>query len=150
MLLQGTYRNIGGQEVALEDFQGSVVLVVNTASHCGRTPLYKTLEGWWQRYRDEGFCVLGFPSACFGNQEFAENSDIAEFSRSNYCVSFPLFERSDVLSRNELFLKLAEKSAEPSWNFTMYLIGREGELLGRFEPEETETAEEAIQSALAS
>lgn len=147
MLLEGKYHLLQGEEVDLSRYQGNVVLVVNTASHCGFTPTYKTLEDLWQEYRSRGLVVLGFPSGSFGEQEFDSSEEIGSFCQQNYGVSFPLFEKSDVLEENPLFLQLAEQSEAPGWNFTKYLIGRDGQLLKHFPSAENDLAEE-IEAAL--
>lgn len=138
MLLEGKYKLLSGQEVDLKDFQGSVVLVVNTASHCGFTPQYQVLEDLWQKYRDQGLVILGFPSGSFADQEFLDGGDILDFCQKNYGVTFPLFEKSDVLKENDLFQKLAQVSEAPEWNFTKYLVGRDGALLTRLAPGDDE------------
>ena len=113
-------------------YQGQVVLVVNTASFCGFTKQYKGLEKIYERYREKGFVVLGFPSGNFRNQEYGTNEKIAEFCKNTYGVKFPMFTKSDVVNdngneANSLFSKLSDLSEPPRWNFTKYLISRKGE-----------------------
>ena len=113
-------------------YQGKVVLVVNTASFCGFTKQYKGLEKIYERYREKGFVVLGFPSGNFRNQEYATNEKIAEFCENTYGVKFPMFAKSDVVNdngyeANPLFSKLSNLSEPPRWNFHKYLISRKGE-----------------------
>ena len=110
------------------DFQGKVLLVVNTASFCGFTKQYKGLENIYKKYKDKGFEVLGFPSNDFGNQEPGSNKEIADFCENTYGVKFPMFAKSEVKGKNAnpLFKNLANKSEEPSWNFHKYLITRDG------------------------
>jgi glutathione peroxidase len=132
MLLQGTYKNITGEDVDLSKYLGRVVLVVNTASLCGFTEQYAVLEEIYQEYESRGFVVLAFPSGSFSEQELETDAEIADFCQSNFSITFPLFEKSDVLKDNELFLELARESEAPGWNFTKYLIGKDGELIKRF------------------
>lgn len=131
-MLQGTYKTLAGEEVDLSDYLGQVVLVVNTASLCGFTKQYADLEELNKNYPD--LIILGFPSGSFGGQELATAAEISEFCQTNYSISFPLFEKSDVLNENRLFLDLAKVSEPPSWNFTKYLIGKDGQLINRFDP----------------
>lgn len=118
-------------------YQGQVVLVVNTASFCGFTKQYKGLEKIYEQYREKGFVVLGFPSGNFRNQEYASNKKIAEFCENTYGVKFPMFAKSDVVNdngneANPLFSKLSDLSEPPRWNFTKYLISRKGEFHSRY------------------
>ena len=113
-------------------YQGQVVLVVNTASFCGFTKQYKGLEKIYERYREKGFVVLGFPSGNFRNQEYATNEKIAEFCENTYGVKFPMFAKSNVVDdngyeANPLFSELSNLSEPPRWNFHKYLISRKGE-----------------------
>lgn len=113
---------------SLCQYAGKVVLVVNTASYCGYTKQYDGLERLYDKYRDRGLVVIGFPSNDF-NQEPGSNQEIADFCRSTYGVRFPMFARSVVSGRgaNPLYLRLAELSGErPQWNFHKYLIDRSG------------------------
>jgi glutathione peroxidase len=111
-------------------YKGRVLLVVNTASQCGYTPQYEGLENLYQRYKDRGLVVLGFPSADFGNQEPGSNREIARFCEVNYGVSFPMFTKSSVAKGevNPFYRKLAAAAgARPAWNFHKYLVDRRGE-----------------------
>jgi glutathione peroxidase len=109
-------------------YKGKVLLVVNTASFCGFTKQYKGLEKIYEKYKDKGFEVLGFPSNDFGNQEPGSNKDIADFCENTYGVKFPMFAKSNVKGSdaNPLFKILANKSEQPRWNFHKYLISRDG------------------------
>jgi len=112
-------------------YAGKVVLVVNTASYCGFTPQYKSLEALYGHYRARGLVVLGFPSNDFGSQEPGSNKDIAEFCENTFNVKFPMFAKSHVKAGdatvNPLFADLGRRTGKtPSWNFHKYLISRDG------------------------
>jgi glutathione peroxidase len=131
-----------GQERALSDYDGSVVLVVNTASKCGLTPQYEGLEKLYEDLRDEGLVVLGFPCNQFGGQEPGSADDIGEFCQLNYGVSFPMFAKVDVNGddAHPLFewLKSEKKGVlggRIKWNFTKFLVGRDGTVIGRYAPQ---------------
>ncbi|OUV99115.1 MAG: glutathione peroxidase [Betaproteobacteria bacterium TMED156] len=113
------------------DFQGKVILVVNTASFCGFTKQYRGLEKLYKKYKDSGLVVLGFPSNDFGKQEPGSNKEIADFCENTYGVKFPMFAKSIVRGSeaNVLFFKLASLSEEPRWNFHKYLINKNGEFV---------------------
>jgi glutathione peroxidase len=119
--------------IDLCQYAGKVVLVVNTASYCGYTPQYKSLEALNERYGAKGLVVLGFPTNDFGQQEPGSNNDIADFCENTFGVKFPMFARSQVKTGapgpvNPLFAELAKRSgSRPQWNFHKYLIGRDGE-----------------------
>ena len=133
---------IKGEQKTLADYAGKALLVVNTASKCGFTPQYKGLEELWQSYRDRGLVVLGFPCNQFGKQEPGSEGSIAEFCELNYGVSFPLFKKIDVNGSHAhpLFVQLKKQapgllgSERIKWNFTKFLIGRDGALVKRFSP----------------
>ncbi|MEP6608039.1 MAG: glutathione peroxidase [Burkholderiaceae bacterium] len=119
-------------------YQGRVLLVVNTASYCGFTPQYEGLEKLHAEYAARGLTVLGFPSSDFGNQEKANNKDIAEFCFNTYGVKFPMFAKSSVAgkSANPFFSELAQSTGQPpKWNFHKYLIGRDGKVVAAFNSE---------------
>lgn len=114
---------------------GEVVLVVNTASRCGFTPQFTELESLYRHYRDQGFTVLGVPSAQFANQEFGDDASIEAFCRVNYGVSFPMLTRSTVKGPDAvpLYRGLIEATGTaPQWNFHKYLIGRDGQVRGQW------------------
>ena len=132
---------IGGEEVPFNRFQGKVVLVVNIASKCGFTPQLKELESLYQKYRDMGVEILAFPCNQFLNQEPKSNQEIVEFCSLNYGVTFPVFEKIEVNGKNTLPLYDFLKSSAPGtfgktikWNFTKFLINREGAVVKRFAP----------------
>ncbi len=126
---------MGSEENALcDEFAGSVLLVVNTASNCGFTPQFTGLNDLHERYADQGFAVLGFPSDGF-NQELDTEQEVAEFCELNYGVDFPMFQKVSVRGEDvhPVFQALAASGAgEPTWNFNKYLISRDGEVLARF------------------
>lgn len=136
---------LAGQEQDLKEYEGQVLLVVNTASQCGFTPQYKGLERLWQSHKDEGLAVLGFPCNQFGQQEPGSADDIAQFCERNFGVSFPLHAKVDVngADTHPLFsqLKSGAKgllgSEAIKWNFTKFLVGRDGTILARFGPRKT-------------
>lgn len=122
-------------------YAGRVLVVVNTASFCGFTPQYKSLEALHARYRDRGLVVLGFPSNDFGQQEPGSSKDIAEFCENTFGVRFPMFTKSRVSASagagaNPLFADLARRTGQwPRWNFHKYLIGRDGTTVASFPSE---------------
>ncbi|WP_339278991.1 glutathione peroxidase [Paenibacillus sp. FSL W8-1187] len=152
---------LGGEPAQLADYEGKVLLVVNTASKCGLTPQYEGLQALYEKYKDQGLVVLGFPSNQFGAQEPGSSDEIEGFCKVNYGVSFPLFAKTDVNGANAhpLFRQLTAaapfqgfddsdkgrrfasmfspeqlESDDVKWNFTKFLIGRDGSIVGRFEP----------------
>jgi glutathione peroxidase len=139
-----TARSLAGDDVPLKQFEGQVLLIVNTASKCGFTPQYQGLEALHRELSPRGFSVLGFPCNQFGAQEPGDARAIAEFCESKYDVSFPLFEKIDVNGANAHplynYLK-REKSgllgSSIKWNFTKFLIDRNGEVVGRRAPTTT-------------
>jgi glutathione peroxidase len=151
-------KDIDGKDTSLAAYKGQVILVVNVASKCGHTPQYAPLEAAYQKYKDKGFAVLGFPCNQFNSQEPGTNAEIKEFCSSKYHVTFPLFDKLEVNGpqRHPLYVALAgEGSPFPGdikWNFTKFLIGRDGKILQRFEPKikpDVPEVVEAIESALA-
>jgi glutathione peroxidase len=136
-VLTGDMKSVEGKTVALDSYVGKVVLVVNTASHCGYTPQYSDLQKVYERYADQGFVILGFPSNDF-QQEFTDDGEIKSFCSTNYGVTFPLFSRSSVIGpdANPVFAALAaepdEIGAPPQWNFTKYLLDRNGTPVSRW------------------
>ena len=136
-----------GQDHSLEDYRGQVLLIVNTASRCGFTPQFAGLESLYKRYKDRGFTVLGFPCNQFGGQDPGSQDEIVTFCQLNYGVSFPMLGKIEVNGRgaDPLFEHL--KNAAPGtlgkrikWNFTKFLIGREGEVVKRYAPSTTPEA----------
>lgn len=133
-------KNIDGKDVSLCDYKGKVVLIVNVASKCGLTPQYKSLQKLYEDKKDQGFVILGFPANDFAAQEPGQDSDIKEFCSSKYSVTFPLFSKISVKGEEQhpLFKQLAGQAkplgGDPTWNFTKFLINREGKVVSRFEP----------------
>ncbi|MBM7517446.1 glutathione peroxidase [Nocardioides nitrophenolicus] len=132
---------IDGQEVDLSSYDGSVVLVVNTASKCGFTPQYQGLQELYDSYGDRGFTVLGFPCDQFAHQEPGTDDEIAAFCERNYGVSFPMFAKIDVNGKeaHPLYQWLKKEQGgliggAIKWNFTKFLLGRDGQVLDRYAP----------------
>jgi glutathione peroxidase len=151
-----------GEEVGLEQYKGNVALIVNTASKCGLTPQYEGLERIYQRFKDDGFVVLGFPCNQFGGQEPGTDSDIRAFCSSHYDVTFPLFQKIDVNGNNAhpLYQYLREQAPQDvgidensplyqhlstnapellqgskiKWNFTKFLVDSDGKVVKRYAP----------------
>lgn len=151
-------KNIEGKEVTLADYEGKALLIVNVASKCGLTKQYRGLEALYQKYGDQGLVVLGFPCNQFGGQEPGTNEEIQQFCSTNFNVTFPLFDKIDVNGNNRspLYDLLAgEGSRFPGkikWNFTKFLIGKDGKILHRFEPKVAPDSSEmvtAIEASLA-
>ena len=139
--------SLAGAEVALKQFEGQVLLIVNTASACGFTPQYKGLEALQQQFGPRGFAVLGFPCNQFGNQEPGDASQIAQFCSANYGVSFPMFAKIDVNGNAAhplyQYLKNAKSGLFGSsikWNFTKFLVDRSGQVVARHAPTTTPEA----------
>ena len=145
-----------GENVSLADKAGKVLLVVNTASKCGFTPQYDGLEALWRKYRDRGFEVIAFPCNQFGGQEPGNAEEIESFCKVNFGVSFPLMAKIDVNGAAATPLYDWLKTEAPGvlgtkrikWNFTKFLIGRDGEVIRRFaptdKPDKLETVIEAL------
>ena len=135
-------RTIGGQPVSLAEHRGKVLLVVNTASACGFTPQFGGLEALWQSYRDKGLVVMGFPSNQFGQQDPGSNEEIASFCAVNYGVTFPMMAKVDVkgAGAHPLFKWLTAQAPGLlgtkfiKWNFTKFLVGRDGQVIKRYAP----------------
>jgi glutathione peroxidase len=134
-LLDYEHRRLASQveDNLCEAYGDKVILVVNTASRCGFTGQFADLEALYQKYKNQDFVILGFPSNDF-RQELADEEDTADVCYINYGVTFPMFATSSVkgADANALFAALAESKTAPSWNFTKYLIGRDGDVLAHF------------------
>jgi glutathione peroxidase len=135
-------RSLDGRKMSLRDYRGQVLLVVNTASKCGFTPQYQGLEDLYETYRDRGLVVLGFPCNQFGAQEPGDAAEIGAFCRKNYGVSFPMFDKIEVngTDAHPLYQWLKQRapgllgSEGIKWNFTKFLVDRDGNVRGRFAP----------------
>ena len=148
---------IDGQETTLADYQGKGLMIVNVASKCGFTHQYKGLEAVYQKYKDRGFVVLGFPCNQFGGQEPGSEAEIKSFCSLTYNVTFPMFAKIDVNGDGEHPLYKLLKSEKGGllgfdaikWNFTKFLVGRDGNVEGRFAPTTTpESLESEIEKLL--
>lgn len=133
-----------GENVDLNIFRGKVLLIVNTASKCGFTPQYKGLEALYRKYKDKGLVVIGFPCDQFGHQEPGSDGEILTFCEVNYGVSFPLMQKIDVNGDNasDIYKFLKEKAgglfgSRIKWNFTKFLVSRDGTFIQRFSPLKT-------------
>ncbi|WP_419317139.1 glutathione peroxidase [Caulobacter sp. ErkDOM-E] len=149
-------KTLDGQDVSLADYRGQVLLIVNTASKCGFTPQYEGLEALYRDYKDRGLTILGFPCNQFGAQEPGNAEEIASFCSLTYDVTFPMLAKIDVNGPSAhplyAFLKKEQKGVLGTegikWNFTKFLIGRDGEVVERFapttKPEDLKVAVEAL------
>lgn len=147
-------KNIDDEEVALEEYKGKVLLVVNTASQCGYTPQYEGLQEIYEKYKDQGLVVMGFPANNFNGQEPGSNEEIKQFCTLNYSVKFPMFSKVSVKGEDqaELFKYLTTQenqdfTGEIKWNFEKFLITRNGNLSRRFRSNVTPESKE-ITSAI--
>ena len=137
-----TAQRLNGEPQTLDAYRGKVVLIVNTASQCGFTPQYAGLEELYRRFKDQGFVVLGFPCNQFGAQEPGDAETISQFCQTRFDVSFPLFAKIDVNGDNThpLYTWLKREAAgilgteAIKWNFTKFLINREGKVIDRYAP----------------
>lgn len=138
-------KDIDGQDTTLAPYKGKVLLIVNVASHCGYTPQYAALESLYLTNQDQGLVVLGFPCNQFGAQEPGSNQEIKAFCSGKYNVTFPLFDKLEVNgpNRHPLYVKLAGPDApfpgDIGWNFTKFLIGRDGRIIARYPSRTTPT-----------
>ena len=144
-VLDHRLKDLDGKPMDLCEFAGKVVLAVNTASYCGNTPQYQGLEALYQKYRDRGLVVVGFPANDFGSQEPGSNKEIREFCELTYGVKFPMAEKTSVVhgKANPVFAELTTMTDDaPEWNFHKYLLSRDGTQAfsypARMRPESTE------------
>lgn len=158
-ILNVKMKSLAGQEIDLAQYQGKVVLIVNVASECGYTPQYKALQALHDRFARDGLVVLGVPSNEFGTQEPGTNDQIARFCQTNYGVKFPMLAKVAITGKDQvpLYRHLTSKETNPrfagpvTWNFTKFLLGRDGTVVARFEPDaepESEEVVKAIKAAL--
>jgi glutathione peroxidase len=146
-----TLPSIDGKPLPLANFKGKVVLVVNVASRCGFTPQYSALESTYEKYKDQGFVSLGFPANNFGSQEPGTNQEIKTFCQAKYSVSFPMYAKVSVKGDDQtpLYNYLTTKAnpavaGDIKWNFTKFLVDRNGNVVKRFEPDVTPDSPEVI------
>jgi len=151
-------KDIDGKAATLKPYQGKVLLLVNVASKCGFTPQYTALEAVYKKYQDQGLVVCGFPCNQFGAQEPGTDAEIKQFCTSKYEVTFPMFDKLEVngANRHPLYVALAgADSPFPGnirWNFTKFLVGRDGKILNRFDSKvkpDSDEVTKAIEAALA-
>ena len=151
-------KNIDGQPTTLSAYKGKVMLIVNVASRCGFTPQYTALEATYNKFSDQGLVILGFPCNQFGGQEPGSDAEIKQFCTSKFAVTFPLFDKIEVngANRHPLYEQLAGKDSpfpgNIGWNFTKFLIGKDGQILNRFDSKTKPDSPEvtaAIEAALA-
>jgi glutathione peroxidase len=154
-----TMKSIDGRDVPLSSFKGKVLLIVNVASRCGFTPQYAALESLYRKYKDQGLVVVGFPANNFGSQEPGTNEEIKTFCSRKYNVTFPMMSKVSVRGSDTtpLYQYLTSKGANPNtagdiqWNFTKFLIGKDGKPVTRFAPNvvpDSPEVDAAIQKAL--
>ena len=137
-----TLDSLKGDPTPLAGFKGKVMLVVNVASQCGFTPQYEGLQALYVKYKDQGLVITGFPANNFGGQEQGSNEEIGAFCKSKYGVTFPMFSKISVKGDDiaPLYKFLTDKTANPKtggeiqWNFTKFLVDRNGKVIQRFEP----------------
>lgn len=152
--------DIDGKEVKLKAYKGKVALLVNVASKCGYTPQYEGLQAVYEKYKSQGFVILGFPANNFKGQEPGTNEEIKEFCTSKYNVSFPMFAKISVKGEDQhpLYQFLTSKETNPqfggeiTWNFNKFLIDKNGKIIARFTSKDTPESEavtSAIEKALA-
>jgi glutathione peroxidase len=147
-------KSLDGKDVDLSKYQGKVVLIVNVASKCGYTPQYEGLEKLYEKYHKDGLVVLGVPANEFGAQEPGSNEEIAKFCKSEYHVTFPMTAKVVVKGNGicPLYQHLTSKESDPKfggdikWNFTKFLLSKDGEIVGRFEPKVKPESEEMVQA----
>jgi glutathione peroxidase len=140
-----TMKDIDGQDVKLDAYRGKVVMIVNVASKCGFTPQYDGLEALYQKYRDQGFVILGFPANNFLSQEPGTEAEIKEFCSTKYHVTFPMFAKVSVTGTDQhpLYTLLTNRQTDPefggdiSWNFNKFLLDRNGNIVARFGSKDT-------------
>ena len=154
-------KDIDGKDVKLEKYKGNVLLVVNTASKCGYTPQYEGLQSTFDKYKGQGFYVLGFPANNFGGQEPGTEAEIKEFCTTKFKVTFPMFAKISVKGEDQdpLYTYLTGKETNPefageiTWNFNKFLIDRNGKIVASFTSKDTpegEAVTQAIEKYLAS
>ena len=146
-----TLNSIDGKSAPLADYKGKVVLLVNVASQCGYTPQYSALEAIYAKYKDQGFVILGFPANNFGAQEPGTNEEIKTFCTRKYSVTFPMYSKISVKGADQapLYAYLTKETGagiagDIQWNFTKFLVARDGKVVQRFEPAVTPDSKEMV------
>lgn len=148
-----TLNSIDGKPAPLADYKGKVILIVNVASQCGYTPQYSALEATYEKYKGEGFVILGFPANNFGAQEPGTNEEIKTFCTRKYSVTFPMYAKLSVKGDDQapLYTYLTKEtgagiSGDIKWNFTKFLVDRNGKVVQRFEPAVTPDSKEVTEA----
>ena len=149
-----TVKDIDGNDVSLSKYKGKVLVFVNTASNCGLTPQYKEIEAFYEKYKDKGVVVLGFPANNFMGQEPGSNKEIKQFCSTKFAVTFPMFLKISVKGSNmaPLYKYLTNKKANGSvdasvkWNFQKFLVDKNGKVVSSFSPTTTVTDEEFLKA----
>ncbi|NUN70710.1 MAG: glutathione peroxidase [Bacteroidetes bacterium] len=144
-----TMKSLEGRDVPLSTYKGKVVMVVNTASFCGYTPQYKDLEAIYKQYKEKGFVILGFPANDFGKQEPGKDEDIAAFCERNYGVTFPMFSKISVKGKGihplyEYLTTQTQFKEEIGWNFTKFVVDKNGAVVAKFESKVKPTDKEVL------
>jgi glutathione peroxidase len=147
-----TVKDIDDKDVSLSQYKGKVLLVVNVASKCGNTPQYSDLEAMYEKYKDKGLVVMGFPENDFMGQEPGTNKEIKQFCTSTYAVKFPMFSKIEVKGEKiaPVYSYLTQKSengvidAKIKWNFQKFLVGRDGKVITSFDPKKKVTDDDVI------
>ena len=147
-------KDIDGKDVKLKKYKGDVLLIVNTASKCGYTPQYESLQAIYDKYKSQGFEVLGFPANNFGGQEPGTETEIKEFCTTKYKVTFPMFAKISVKGddQHELYKYLTSKETNPAfagditWNFNKFLVDRKGNVVARFTSKDKPDGEAVTQA----
>jgi glutathione peroxidase len=146
-----TLPSIDGQPLPLSTFKGKVLLIVNVASKCGYTPQYEALEAVYEKYKNQGFVIAGFPANNFGGQEPGTNSEIKTFCSRTYKVSFPMYSKISVKGSDQapIYEYLTKETPKPiagdiKWNFTKFLVDRQGHVVARFESAVTPDSPELV------
>lgn len=154
-----TMKDIDGKDVKLDNYKGKVSLIVNTASKCGLTPQYEGLQALYDKYKDKGFVILGFPANNFMGQEPGTEKEIKDFCTLKYNVTFPMFSKISVKGTDQhpFYTYLTNKESNPgfdgdiTWNFEKFLVGKDGKVIARFSPKtkpDDPKIAEAIEKAL--
>jgi len=147
-------KNIDGKEVKLDQYRGKTLLLVNVASQCGYTPQYEGLQKIYLKYKEKGFVVLGFPANNFGAQEPGTDQEIKTFCSTRYQVTFPMFSKISVKGpdKNPLYQFLTEEKTDPKfageikWNFSKFLIDKNGNIVARFDSKDTPESEKVVEA----